>query len=56
MISFDISILKKLVIVVESKVREKDPSMGELYQDGIKIFFNKIKSLFEEKNILNEKA
>lgn len=56
MINFDISLLKKLVILLEYKIREKDPSMGVLYQDGIKIFFNKIKSIFVEMNTFTGKA
>jgi hypothetical protein len=56
MINFDVSLLKKLVISVENKIRLCDPEMGVMYQDGIKTFFNRIKSIFIGMNTLNEKA
>ena len=56
MINIEVSILKKLVITIEYKIRLCDPDMGVIYQDGIKSFFNKIKSIFIGMNTFNEKA
>ncbi len=56
MINFDVSPLKKLVISIEYKIRQCDPEMGIMYQDGIKTFFNRIKSIFIGMNTFNEKA
>jgi hypothetical protein len=46
--NIDISVLKKVVILLEYKLREGDPDLGQVYQDHIKNFFLKIKTFFIE--------
>jgi hypothetical protein len=48
MLNIDISVLKKVVILLEYKLRERDPDLGQVYQDHIKNFFLKIKTFFRE--------
>jgi len=48
MLNIDISVLKKVVILLEYKLRERDPDLGQVYQDHIKKIFLKIKTFFIE--------
>ena len=50
MIGFDLPTLKKIVIFLENKLRQRDPNMGDIYQENIKNFFLKIKNMFSEAN------
>lgn len=50
MINIELNILKKVVLILEFKIRERDPDMGVTYQDIIKNFYFNIKSFFQEGN------
>jgi hypothetical protein len=52
MADFEISVIKKLVILLELKMREKDQNMCEVYQESVKNFFSSVKSFYQEQNTL----
>lgn len=50
MADFELTLVKKFVIFIEYKMREKDQNMSEAYQENVRDFFSRIKNFYQEHN------